>query len=67
MSNLFLFSKDEIIMKLPCSHIFHYKCLKTWLKISIYCPLCRMNLKENFENAQLGKNSVDNKKENVLK
>lgn len=40
-------------MKLPCSHIFHYKCVKQWLKISIFCPLCRLNLKEFFETVEI--------------
>ncbi|XP_049847677.1 uncharacterized protein LOC126301915 [Schistocerca gregaria] len=27
--------------KLRCGHIFHYKCLVSWLKEKKECPLCR--------------------------
>ena len=30
--------------KLPCGHIFHLNCLRTWLQHQQACPLCRYNL-----------------------
>lgn len=39
------YSKGQVIRNLPCGHMFHYKCMKPWLKISSYCPLCRFDLK----------------------
>lgn len=33
--------KMERICITPCSHFFHYKCLKRWLKLRKTCPLCR--------------------------
>ena len=30
--------------KLKCSHIFHNSCIKTWLKSSKTCPVCRFNI-----------------------
>lgn len=48
------YQENQIIRILPCNHIFHYKCLKPWLKTSSFCPLCRTNIKEKiwekFEN-----------------
>ena len=38
------FEEEQIIKKLYCSHIFHRKCLKEWLKINKICPLCRSDL-----------------------
>ncbi|KAJ1540648.1 hypothetical protein HK405_011180, partial [Cladochytrium tenue] len=30
-----------VALAMPCAHIFHAQCLKTWLKISNTCPVCR--------------------------
>ena len=35
------FRANEELFKLQCGHIYHKKCLKEWLKKSIYCPLCK--------------------------
>ena len=31
-------------MKTPCAHIFHTKCLETWLEIKNECPYCRQKI-----------------------
>lgn len=33
--------KDSNIPVIKCSHVFHKKCLKKWIKINNNCPLCR--------------------------
>lgn len=38
------FEEEQIIKKLYCSHIFHRKCLKEWMKRNKVCPLCRSDL-----------------------
>lgn len=42
------FKKNQVISILPCSHKFHYKCMKPWFRKSTCCPLCRMDLKKHF-------------------
>jgi len=32
------------VMKTPCKHIFHEKCLKDWMDIKLECPYCRTML-----------------------
>ena len=29
---------------LPCFHIFHTKCLKTWMFQKRYCPICKFDI-----------------------
>ena len=35
------FNEGDINGKLPCKHIFHEKCIKTWFQDSNSCPICR--------------------------
>ncbi|EKX31973.1 HRD1-like protein [Guillardia theta CCMP2712] len=36
--------------KLPCGHIFHFDCLRSWLEEHSQCPTCRMQVE--IDNAQ---------------
>lgn len=46
-SNIINSQEDfDFTIKLKCSHIFHNKCIKTWLEKSGTCPLCRYNIFE---------------------
>lgn len=36
--------------RLPCSHIFHQNCLRSWLEQDTSCPICRKSLQDNKEN-----------------
>ena len=31
-------------MKTPCAHIFHSRCLETWLEVKNECPYCRQRI-----------------------
>lgn len=35
---------SQIVRKLKCGHIFHYKCIDEWLETNTKCPNCRLNL-----------------------
>ncbi|KAF5730450.1 E3 ubiquitin-protein ligase [Tripterygium wilfordii] len=38
------YREKEEVRQLPCSHIFHLKCVDQWLKIISCCPLCKQEL-----------------------
>ncbi|CAD8206060.1 unnamed protein product [Paramecium pentaurelia] len=40
--------KNEMVMKLSCSHIFHSECLKPWIRIKNSCPNCRQQILSQF-------------------
>ena len=41
-----LLIKEEL-SALSCGHIYHYKCISTWLENKKECPKCRFKLKAN--------------------
>ncbi|GAV59652.1 zf-RING_2 domain-containing protein [Cephalotus follicularis] len=38
------YKDKEEVRQLPCSHMFHQKCVDHWLKIISCCPLCKQEL-----------------------
>ncbi|XP_067104991.1 E3 ubiquitin-protein ligase AMFR [Osmerus mordax] len=38
--------------KLPCGHLFHNSCLRSWLEQDTSCPTCRMSLNINGDGGQ---------------
>ncbi|KAJ7408969.1 E3 ubiquitin-protein ligase AMFR [Willisornis vidua] len=52
--------------KLPCGHLFHNSCLRSWLEQDTSCPTCRMSLnitdshhvRENHQRENLDENLV---------
>ena len=43
------FKNGQNIYSLPCSHIFHIRCLNKEIKIRQKCPICRRRLKEKYK------------------
>lgn len=37
---------DSALLKLPCSHVFHFECAKEWLKRNCSCPQCRRQISD---------------------
>lgn len=38
------FEKEETVLKLPCTHSFHERCIKRWFRIHNTCPYCRFEI-----------------------
>ena len=36
-----LFEKNDQIINLPCAHMFHNNCIRTWCKENSTCPICK--------------------------
>ncbi|CAD8153517.1 unnamed protein product [Paramecium pentaurelia] len=46
------FQKDELIMQLPCKHIYHKSCVDSWLQSSTKCPNCRSDVLEALKDQE---------------
>ncbi|XP_078067233.1 E3 ubiquitin-protein ligase AMFR isoform X2 [Mustelus asterias] len=51
--------------KLPCGHLFHNSCLRSWLEQDTSCPTCRMSLNINEDNHAGEPRQRDNLDENI--
>lgn len=40
------FVKGQVLVRLPCNHQFHEKCINVWLDSHHICPMCRKDLNE---------------------
>ncbi|KGN43799.1 hypothetical protein Csa_017222 [Cucumis sativus] len=38
---------EGVVLQMPCLHMFHEECIRTWLKTSHYCPTCRFSMPIN--------------------
>lgn len=59
----------ESARKLPCGHLFHNSCLRSWLEQDTSCPTCRTSLKNRNEDEEenqerIGNNAERNVREN---
>lgn len=51
---------DDDIFCMPCSHMFHDKCIVRWLGEKLHCPLCRFQMPiEHRDMAKLNPKTVD--------
>ena len=48
------YAGDDVIVKLPCGHIFHSGCIENWLNLSQLCPVDRSNVVDRLESQQRG-------------
>ncbi|KAJ3268676.1 E3 ubiquitin-protein ligase hrd1 [Terramyces sp. JEL0728] len=39
--------QQETPKKLPCGHLFHFRCLRSWLERQQSCPTCRQSVLDN--------------------
>ena len=42
------YKKGDEIIKTPCSHVFHSKCIIEWFNNKNYCPICKFELKDDY-------------------
>ncbi|ESO03104.1 hypothetical protein HELRODRAFT_153611, partial [Helobdella robusta] len=38
------FTENSVVTQLSCKHVFHYRCIATWLEMKSSCPLCRKDV-----------------------
>ena len=42
------FERNERYRELPCKHLFHKRCVDKWFDKSVFCPMCRQDMRELF-------------------
>lgn len=58
------FTEGQIISKMPCNHCFDSEAIRTWLKESNVCPVCRFELK--YKEVKISSSDVSGEEEEIL-
>lgn len=64
-------NEDKVLNQPKCDHLYHWSCLKAWLKERPHCPMCRAVIRSNMLNdlhqrGENGDNALNvNQNENV--
>ena len=64
------FTQEQDIIRLPCNnnHIFHAHCIGEWMERNTTCPLCKIDISNNFDKdgntINFAQNMNDNRPEN---
>ena len=43
------YERGELVVRLPCEHIYHDSCLNSWTTNHTRCPLCNYDLMDGFQ------------------
>jgi E3 ubiquitin-protein ligase synoviolin len=54
-------NSSDVPKKLRCGHIFHLRCLKSWLERQQSCPTCRCSLLDNAQDNNNNNNNNNNR------
>ena len=62
VDNVCIICREEMIgngsaKKLPCNHIFHVSCLRSWFQRQQTCPTCRLNILNQSTTSQQQQNN----------
>ncbi|GAB2235407.1 hypothetical protein Drorol1_Dr00025832 [Drosera rotundifolia] len=51
-----LLEDEDVVLTLPCKHMFHFHCIVPWAKKSNICPTCRSRMPEFYPHQKLRSN-----------
>lgn len=66
VDNVCIICREEMVgasKKLPCNHIFHTACLRSWFQRQQTCPTCRLNILRPSANNQRNRQNQQNQQQ----